>query len=366
MPAHIDTYDKLDWMQEALQSIQMQTFTDYEVIIIDDSSTIKLDVLQNEFKAPKFRWFKARNPEGEEKPVGPSTCRNTAVELSSSKQAILPLDADDLLPDKDVLNIMFTEWSNDKSKFYYGNMIKRFQGKDTPDRFYNMLQYSFVGSINPDGIMPVSCIHSYECWQAAGGWKDNLDAGREDVEYWIAAGKAGFCGQKIQETTLIYRRHETSRDYKLRLENRRVSEMINSIRLMHEDVYKGEYPMGCCGGEVSYTPPENNIVSAPSELSQYNENEKVWVEYAGTKGGNFGVNGPYTFYSYQIKGQGHKLQVHNQDLSRFKSAGRGQDFKIDVEPPNDYEIPGQVKPQKYTAPNPVLAMIENLDGVATG
>ena len=46
MPAYVDSYDKLDWMQEALESIQSQTFTDFEVIIIDDKSSISLDVLE--------------------------------------------------------------------------------------------------------------------------------------------------------------------------------------------------------------------------------------------------------------------------------------------------------------------------------
>ncbi len=363
MPAYIDTYDKLDWMQEALQSVQSQTFTDWECIIIDDKSPIGLDVLQNEFKSPQFRWLKTA------KQSGPATCRNTAVELSQEKNAILPLDADDLLAHENVLNVMVTEWSNNPEKFYYGNLKRlKKQGKEfiTDEKVFRLAEYTFKDSLNKNGLMPATCIHSYDAWQAAGGWSSELDAGREDVEYWIKMGKVGFCGQKLDELTLIYRQHETSRDYALRRINRRESEMINKIRLLHQDVYEGRLPMGCCGsGGNGYVPPINqNIVSVPSTLSQFDENEKVWVEYAGNKGGGFGVNGPFTSYSYQVKGRGHKLQVHAQDLSRFKSAGRGQDFIIGVSPPDNYEQPGQTKPDKYIPEKPVLAMIENLDSIA--
>jgi len=249
-PAYIDTYDKLDWFEEMLKSVENQSFTDWEVVIIDDKSIIDLTVLNNQFKSPKFRWFKTAERSG------PATCRNTAVELAQS-EAILPLDADDILANENVLNILFTEWSNDKSKFYYGNLrrLKKIDGEfQKDDKTFRLAEYTFKDSLNKNGLMPVSCIFSYDCWQKAGGWSSELEAGREDVEFWIKMGKVGCCGQKINEETLIYRQHETSRDYALRRVNRRESEMINKIRLMHSDVYEGKYPMGCCGGGKGYIP----------------------------------------------------------------------------------------------------------------
>jgi len=364
MPAHIDTYDKLDWMQEALQSIQEQTFTDYEVIIIDDFSPISLDVLKNEFYSDKFRWFKTSEQSG------PAMCRNTAVRLSQNKQAILPLDSDDKFANPDVLNVMFTEWSNDPSKFYYGDLrrLKKQNGQFALDeKTFKLVSYTFKDSLNKNGIMPVTSIFSYDAWQSAGGWSASLDAGREDVEFWIKLGKVGVCGQKINHETLIYRQHETSRDYNLRRVNRRENEMINKIRMLHSDVYEGRLPMGCCGGGNSYMPPiQSRAISAPSTLDQFTEEDKVWVEYNGNRAGKFAVNGPFTSYSYQIKGQGHKLQVHSQDLSRFKSAGRGQDFNIGVLPPDNHEIPAQMQQHKYTPEPATLATIESLDSVAMG
>ncbi len=365
MPAYIGNYEKLDWMQEALESVEMQWFDDWEVIIIDDFSPISLDVLQKQFLSPKFRWFRTAVQSG------PAMCRNTAVELAQAK-AILPLDADDQLANENALNVLFTEWSNNQDKFFYGNLRRLKKEPDgtkyiKDEKTFSLAQYTFKDSLNKNGLMPVTCIFSYDCWQRAGGWSSDLDAGREDVEFWIKFGKVGCCGQKIDEETLIYRQHETSRDFALRRINRRESEMINKIRLLHSDVYEGNYPMGCCGGGNGYIPPQNqnNKVSAPSTLNDYSEEDKIWVEYNGNRGGGFGVNGPFTSYTYRIKGYGHKVQVHRLDKSRFKSAGRGQDFKTEgVSPPDDYEQPGQEQPQEYNPSDPILAMIENLDEIA--
>lgn len=360
-PAYIDTYDKLRWLEEAIESVLSQTLTDWEMIIVDDNSPISVHELEAQYQAPRFRWFKTSEQNG------PALARNTAVELSESN-CLFPLDADDALAEDTALERMFMIWSGDTSKVIYGD-LQRYEDKGhgfERGKVFSLPEYTFERSLDLNGIMPVSCMHSYDCWKAAGGWKNNLDAGREDVEYWIAAGKAGFCGLRIPETVLLYRRHENSRDFNLRRINRRENEMRNKIRLMHPDVYEGRYPMGCCGGSRGYTPPvQAGSVSAPTSLDQFAENEKTWVEYNGLRRGSFGVVGAYTNISYRIKGPGHKIQVHINDKSKFERAGRGNDFRVGVSPPSDYIMPSPQEPEAFVAPDPVLAQIVELDEIAT-
>lgn len=361
-PAHIDTYDKLRWFEEAIKSVQSQTFTNWEMIIIDDNSPISLHELEAQFKSPQFRWFRTSERNG------PALTRNTAVELSES-DCLFPLDADDALAENTALERMFAIWSQDTKKVIYGDLQRYEEKNGTFERskIFSLPEYTFERSLDLNGIMPVSCMHSYDCWKAAGGWKNELEAGREDVEYWIAAGKAGFCGLRIPETILLYRRHETSRDFTLRRINRRENEMRNKIRLMHQDVYEGRYPMGCCGGGQPYQPPKlnNNNVAAPTSLDQFAESEKVWVEYAGLRTGSFGVKGPYSNISYRINGPGHKVQIHINDQSKFERAGRGNDFRVGVAPPGDYIVPTPQEPEPFKAPEPMLAEIVQLDEIAT-
>ena len=79
--------------QETIASIQKQTYSNWEHIIVDDGSTDNSwDFLENySNNEPRAKVFK-RNRE----PKGAATCRNIAVEKSSGKY-LLFLDTDDLL-----------------------------------------------------------------------------------------------------------------------------------------------------------------------------------------------------------------------------------------------------------------------------
>ncbi|MGH7273887.1 MAG: glycosyltransferase family 2 protein, partial [Nitrospiria bacterium] len=247
-PAFIDSQDRLNWFGETLDSVLTQGFTDWESIIIDDCSPTDLAGLKREFSDPRFRWFRTSQNSG------PALCRNTAAALAESG-ALLPIDADDILADENALAVLYDAWQSDKFRIVYGDLQRLENGER--GKIYNLPEYTFNKALDTNGIMPVTALHSVECHVKAGGWKPELNYGLEDVEYWIAAGKAGFCGQKTHGVVLLYRRHETSRHARLKTE-RHETEMRNKIVDMHRDVYEGRFPMGCCGGGgSSYVPPSN-------------------------------------------------------------------------------------------------------------
>lgn len=127
--------------------------------------------------------------------------------------------------------------------------------------------------------------------------------------------------------------------------------------------------MGCCGGGAVYVPPETYqqaSVSAPLTLDQYPSSEKVWVEYVGGRDGSFGVVGQFTNYPYTVDGPGHKLEVHVNDLAKFRHSGRGVDFKVGVAAPNGTPPPPvPTGPTPFVAAEPELAQILRLDEVAS-
>lgn len=365
MPAHIDTIEKLEWLNEAIASVQSQLFEDWELLLIDDASLIAISLAN---PSDKIRQFRTTHQSG------PSACRNTAAALARY-DCLLPLDADDMLASPDVLSLMYQTWRRDKTKVIYGNLrrLTRPGGTWELGKELSLPEYTFKASLDPEGIMTVSSMHSIEAWQRAGGWKVDMEAGLEDVEYWISCGKGGFCGQKIDVCVLHYRRHENSRQHIQREVNRRETEMRRLIREKHSDVYEGRYPMGCCGGGgSSYVPPEafvQKFEASPSTLDQYANNEKVWVEYTGQREAGFGLVGRFTNISYDINGAGHKLEVHVNDLPQFRQSGRGLDFRIGVAAPNGHQAPlpkAQIGPDEYNGGTPELAEVLVLDAIAAG
>lgn len=367
-PAYIDTIEKLEWLNEMIASVKAQSIKDWELIIMDDTSPMPINLYDADERVRTLRMVTRS---------GPALCRNTAVALARF-QALLPLDADDVLPSHTVLDKLYQTWLEDRTKIIYGDLqrLEVVEGVWREGRVHELPEYKFTrpgfginGTVlDPAGTIPVTALHSIECHVKAGGWKANFDSGLEDVEYWIAAGKAGFCGRHIPEIVLLYRKHDESRSSTLR-RTKNESKMRNKIRELHQDVYQGVFPMGCCGSGKAYIPPDSisqASVSMPLTLDMYPSSEKVWVEYNGNKQGSFGVVGQFTNYEYVVDGPGHKLEVHVNDLNKFRHSGRGQDFKVGVSAPNGFApLPPPSGPQAFEAPEPVLAQILQLDKIAS-
>lgn len=128
--------------------------------------------------------------------------------------------------------------------------------------------------------------------------------------------------------------------------------------------------MGCCGGGRGKTPSQLGVTrqAAPaSPLAAISADQKVWVQYNGSRNAAFGVKGRFTGTVYRIDGPGHKLEVHVNDLNRFKRSGRGSDFAIGVTTPDngtatEATIPTPtIQDTVFQAPSPEIAQIERLD-----
>lgn len=375
-PAYIDTNAKLQWLAEMVETVKKQSFTDWELIIVDDASPIN-PVYENR-SDDRIRLFRLGSRSG------PSLARNTGVAVCEA-DALLPLDADDLLPTDDVLTKLYEEWAKDKTKTVYGDLqfLNGMNGNEfQPGRVIKLPEYTFQAALDPRALMPVTVLHSVDCHYKAGGWKPELDKGLEDVEYWIAAAKAGFCGKHINLTTLLYRRHRTSRHSTLRASYENEIAMRNKIMEIHKDAYEGnctEASMGCgCGGgggRTTFQAPKqqnagnNGSAARMTALDQVGNDQKVGVEYIGRREGTFTVVGAYTGITYTIDGVGSKFPAHVNDLPKFKLSGRGQDFRVGVTLDNASvpTAPAQEVPRanEYKPNAPVVAAVEHLDRRAT-
>lgn len=384
-PVYIDTSQKVDWLGDTIQSVIDQTEKDWEMILIDDKSPVAYDYIKAKYAGEgRLRWLE--NSEN----AGPAMTRNTAAELARS-ECLLPLDSDDALATNDTLANMYNAWSQDRKKTVYGNVqLYRLNASGVFERskIYSLAEYTFEVAMNLEfGIMPVTTMHSKDAHFAAGGWKASLKFGREDMEYWIACGKAGYCGLKINHPTLLYRKHEQSRDYKLKFELKELRTVQRQIMDMHSDIYNGRFPVACCGGNKSQSasnqPPsadpavvsqQNQGVRKVTELPGYDEKDLEWAAYQGPKSGSFSilVRGPANLpSSYHVLGTGHFFQIHKQQRQFFEQRqhlgfriGQIDPRKKSEEQPQPKARLQPVEAKVTPVPKPELSTLVRLDRAA--
>jgi glycosyltransferase involved in cell wall biosynthesis len=84
----ITLYNKARFIRRALDSVLMQTWSDYEIIIVDDGSTDEGPDMVARYANPRIKLFRQENS-------GVSTARNSGIEAAKG-EFIAFLDADDL------------------------------------------------------------------------------------------------------------------------------------------------------------------------------------------------------------------------------------------------------------------------------
>ncbi len=90
----IPTYNRADFLMQAIKSVRTQSFTDYELIVVDDGSTDHtIALLEPLIERKEIRYVFQQNQ-------GESAARNTGVRMAQGKY-IAFLDSDDLfMPEK--------------------------------------------------------------------------------------------------------------------------------------------------------------------------------------------------------------------------------------------------------------------------
>ncbi len=89
----IPAYNRADVLPRAINSVLSQTFTDYEIIVVDDASTDETSAVARNFNGPVHVIRHEVNR-------GPAAARNTGIEATSGAYVAF-LDSDDeWMPEK--------------------------------------------------------------------------------------------------------------------------------------------------------------------------------------------------------------------------------------------------------------------------
>lgn len=209
-------------LTETLDSLQAQTFTDFEIIVVNDGSTDKATValLQN-ISQTNTRVFHTVNR-------GVSAARNKGISEARGCY-ILPLDADDKIgPEYLELAVNVLEASKDSVAVYFERVL-----------FGEREGVAPLSDYDAAAILTENCIYAalfkQTDWDAVGGFCEKMVYGWEDWDFWISLSERGTRFVKIPEPQFYYRIRSNSRDHSLRLYQKIA--MITVIIFRHKCLY---------------------------------------------------------------------------------------------------------------------------------
>ncbi|WP_088331578.1 glycosyltransferase [Lacimicrobium sp. SS2-24] len=199
---YMPTHNRLALLQRAVASIQSQTFTDFEAIIVDDGSSDKTaDYLQAlSEKDKRFRFFRHENPRGA------CAARNLAIEAARGQYITGIDDDDEFLPTR---LEYFVENINDDYAFLFAPIIWDFGVRKkvmrSPVReidLNTLLSANYVGNqvfVKTERLRDIDGFD--ECMPACQDW-----------DTWIRLSErfgVGFCLEAA--TYLVHSGHEMER-----------------------------------------------------------------------------------------------------------------------------------------------------------
>jgi glycosyltransferase involved in cell wall biosynthesis len=177
-------------VQEAVDSVEAQTFIGWEVVVVNDSG--------NDL-APLPAWVRVIRTEGSK---GVAHARNVGVAAASAR-LFVPLDADDRL-EPTALEDLITAYIERPGTVLYSdfwedpNEPEKWQIYRCPDWEPELLFGGSVGAVT--GLVPV------KAWRLVGGYDETLPAW-EDWDFQIALADAGVCSARVAAPLWTYRKH---------------------------------------------------------------------------------------------------------------------------------------------------------------
>lgn len=219
----IPCYNLGSYLDEAVESVLQQTFSDYEIIIVDDGSTDPATrTLLASYDRPKTKVLRTGNQ-------GVSAARNTGIRNAAGSY-ILPLDADDrIAPGYLEKAVAILDARPDVGIVYSDEQM--FGEKED---VWIMPQFNAAALLFDNLIFPSAFYRKCD-WEKAGGYCSAMIFGWEDWEFWISMSRLNKVVIKIPEILYYYRIRSASRDHSLKFRHKIA--MISVIVVRHWPLY---------------------------------------------------------------------------------------------------------------------------------
>jgi glycosyltransferase involved in cell wall biosynthesis/predicted Zn-dependent protease len=201
----IVTYNRSQWLAEALQSALDQRRPATEILVIDDGSSDDTEAVVHSFTDSRIRYLKMENNQGRPR------ARNTGVRKAVGEY-ILWLDDDDLLSTDTLQNYTAALYENPQLNLIYGK-LQYFDGNSGADRrLFDPPDWSHQPTRLLNGLLwgcvipnPGTMVKKSLYTQA--GDYDQLFLRAQDYEFWTRAARFAI-PKKVDAVVCRYRVHD--------------------------------------------------------------------------------------------------------------------------------------------------------------
>lgn len=221
----IPCYNAGEFLAETMNSVLAQTYSDVEVVIVDDGSPDPVTrELLDQAQWPNTRIIHQAN-------AGPAAARNRAAQEATGVY-ILPLDADDTIEPEYVDKAVAVLDARPEVGVVYCK-ARKFGAEQGP---WCLPDYN-LRELVIDNVIFVTAMYRKVDWQAVGGYNERLRHGVEDYEFWVKIVHLGREVVQLDEYLFNYRIQQKSRTTSFQDERANVVATYAEIFRANQDFY---------------------------------------------------------------------------------------------------------------------------------
>jgi glycosyltransferase involved in cell wall biosynthesis len=200
----VTCYNLGRFLPEAIDSVRRQTFSDFEIVVVDDGSTEPetADALRR-VSGPDLRVVRTENR-------GLPAARNVGISLARGEY-ISCLDADDAF-EPAWLELSVARLDSDPGVGFVSHWLELFGDETcqwTPER-------TDLAALIDQNVFNGAALFRRELVEILGGFDESMRNGCEDWEFWIRVMTAGYRGATIPAVLHRYRRRPDSMSRRMR------------------------------------------------------------------------------------------------------------------------------------------------------
>ncbi len=219
----IPCYNQAHFLKESVYSVMVQTFEEWECIIVNDGSTDDTENIAKQLCSvePRIKYISKKNG-------GLSAARNSGIKAAVGEY-ILPLDADDvLLPEFITETINVLKRDKNIRLVYTGTQLF---GNEIGIRNEPFLLQQFM----LNNLIPCTALYYKEDWQQVGGYNEKMTEGYEDWDFWMSLLENGVNVEKMDTILFKYRRTEHSMSKNMKVDT--ILSIQSDLYNRHKEFY---------------------------------------------------------------------------------------------------------------------------------